>query len=62
MPRADRDAIAIQDLRHIVRMDALQRERGDPALLVRRQGRRTLTPGTSSKPLQGVLDDLVLVA
>ncbi|MBV6464816.1 MAG: hypothetical protein PGMFKBFP_00081 [Anaerolineales bacterium] len=60
MPRADGDPVPVEDLRYVVRMDAVQRERRDGSLLVRR-GAEDLHAGNLLETFQRVLDDLMFV-
>src|SRR5918994_3814406 len=58
--RADRDALPVQDLRDVVRMDALHVERDDPGPLLRRRAVQ-LDPGHVAEALERVGDQVVLV-
>jgi hypothetical protein len=60
MAGTDRNALPVEDLRHVVRMDALEVERDDP----RAPFRRRAVQGDSGhvvQALQGVLEQLVLM-
>src|SRR5215204_2210432 len=58
--RADRDALPVQNLRDVVRVDALHVERDDPGPLLRRRAVQ-LDPRHVTEALQRVGDEVVLM-
>ena len=60
MTRSDRDPFAVQDLRHVVRVDAVDVEGDDPGSAVRRRP-VGLDPGQLGQALEPVRGQLVLV-
>ena len=57
---ADSDPVPVQDLRHIVRVNAFEGERRHAAFILG-GGTENLYPGDFLEALEGVLGDLVLV-
>ena len=59
MARADRDALPVQDLRDVVRVDALHVERDDPGPLLRRRAVQ-LDPRHVAEALERVGDEVAI--